>query len=77
MRNIISRKYLGPLAQSVEQEAFNLCVVSSILTRPTILDYYSVHKGPLAQSVEQEAFNLCVVSSILTRPTIFLHHTRS
>ncbi len=27
----------GPLAQSVEQEAFNLCVVSSILTRPTII----------------------------------------
>ncbi len=29
--------FTGPLAQSVEQKAFNLCVVSSILTRPTNL----------------------------------------
>ena len=28
---------LGPLAQLVEQEAFNLCVISSNLIRPTIL----------------------------------------
>ena len=28
--------FYGPLAQSVEQKAFNLCVVSSILTRPTM-----------------------------------------
>ncbi len=26
---------LGPLAQLVEQEAFNLCVISSNLIRPT------------------------------------------
>ena len=27
----------GPLAQSVEQKAFNLCVIGSIPIRPTIL----------------------------------------
>jgi hypothetical protein len=28
----------GPLAQSVEQKAFNLCVIGSNPIRPTILD---------------------------------------
>ena len=37
---------LGPLAQLVEQEAFNLCVVGSNPTRPTItgLRDHKVHK---------------------------------
>ena len=73
---------LGPLAQLVEQEAFNLCVVGSNPTRPTRMNkqhhvfirlYYKKlsPSGPLAQLVEQEAFNLCVVGSNPTRPTIF------
>ena len=72
---------LGPLAQVVEQEAFNLCVVGSNPTRPTkdykptkvYKDFFNTEhpvKGPLAQVVEQEAFNLCVVGSNPTRPTI-------
>ena len=33
---------LGPLAQVVEQEAFNLCVISSNLIRPT--SYIKIHQ---------------------------------
>ena len=32
---ISAPKISGPLAQSAEQKAFNLCVLSSILRRPT------------------------------------------
>jgi hypothetical protein len=70
----------GPLAQLVEQEAFNLCVIGSNPIRPTISKEskkdrtkYSCsikYNGPLAQLVEQEAFNLCVIGSNPIRPTI-------
>ena len=71
---------LGPLAQLVEQEAFNLCVVGSNPTRPTSfcsrrcssIVLRITLEGPLAQLVEQEAFNLCVVGSNPTRPTILV-----
>jgi hypothetical protein len=67
---------LGSLAQVVEQEAFNLCVIGSNPIRPTS---FSICKsftflGPLAQVVEQEAFNLCVIGSNPIRPTTNLSY---
>jgi hypothetical protein len=67
---------LGPLAQVVEQEAFNLCVIGSNPIRPTKFKCFILSKslllGPLAQVVEQEAFNLCVIGSNPIRPTILV-----
>jgi hypothetical protein len=69
--------FFGPLAQLVEQKAFNLCVIGSTPIRPTIIGTHRKKSsivcplyGPLAQLVEQKAFNLCVIGSTPIRPTI-------
>ena len=48
---------LGPLAQLVEQEAFNLCVISSNLIRPTIYTptYYYVGWAQAHQTNHRQA----------------------